>query len=271
MIYLFPYLLTGDAPDDPYFDLPVIAYRNRLAEGVLTASSAGEDGAAANAITGTTFDFWRPLTPASSLEVELPGAQPCDYCAIAAHTLGSRGYSVTCQYWQDGEWVEAGSVLPANDEPVVMLFPEAISDRWRIVLNGVGALPVIGVAMIGPTLTMQRGIIAPFTPPGMASQVSLESSVSLGGHLLGQSVTFEGARFSVSFAPLDEWWVRGDFAAFRRHFNVGGGFVLAWSPASNPQEVGYCWRAEGEGTELTPVYREDVYMDVTMEVRAHVG
>lgn len=266
----FPFVVSGETIADPFFDLPLIGWRNRLAEGTLAASSEGTDGAAANAVTGTTYDFWTPVSLPGWIEVELPTGQACDYCAIAAHTCGSSATAVICEYREGDAWVEAASAIPADDEPLMLVFPEVIASRWRIRLEG-GAAPVIGVAHIGLSIVMQRGVVAPYTPTSIASEIELMATRSLGGQFIGSSIVHRGARTDVSFSPLDEAWARLELEPFRRHFDGGGCFFFAWSPVSSPNDIGYCQRDPREGTELRLVYRDDGYIDVTMQIEAFVG
>lgn len=269
-VLLFPWAATGEVPAEPELDLPLIAWDNRLRAGALTASSESDDGAAANALTGTTWDYWVPEALPATLEVELPAAAACDCCAIAAHTCGTSATAVICEYRVGGDWVEAASAIPADDEPLMLVFPEATASRWRIRLEG-GVPPAIGVAHVGLALVMERGVVGPYVPTTLAGEVELLANRSLGGQFLGSTILRRGARTEVAFAPLTEAWVREVLEPFRRHFDAGGGFFLAWSPIGRPHDVGWCQRQPGEGTELRPQYREDLTMDVTMRVEAHVA
>ncbi|WP_157970963.1 hypothetical protein [Pseudogemmobacter bohemicus] len=106
-----------------------VAFRNVLAEGVLSWSSETPDGFAENALGPQTFDYWTPAAMPATLAVLLTEAVDCDCAAIIAHTLGSASATVHVEgsltFVLSGLDTEGANVLPPGSGRRVPLTADA--------------------------------------------------------------------------------------------------------------------------------------------------
>lgn len=238
---------------------PVIAWDNLAASGTVTTDVGTEqsDGAAVNAVTGTTYDYWSAEedTGEVCLQIVFGDDQDIGFAAIAAHNLGALGATVEVQYSTDAgsNWttVAAGSSAPTDDQAIAWHFTEVSADYWRLRITGLDtdAIASVGVFFLGVPLVVERRLYQGYTPPLTPTEVVLQSNVSSGGHLLGSSTVFTGSRTQAQLNYLTPAFVRGDdWLSFQQHFNAGGGFFWAWRPEKYG-DLFYAWR---EGNPIIP-------------------
>lgn len=247
--------------------LPMILWRNVLAEGALAASSETFDGFAANALGPQTYDFWTPASVPATLAVTLAAAEECDACAIFGHTLGTAGATVEVQYFDGAIWQTVATATPANDEPLLFIFPAASSTQWRIRVTG--AVASISIAMIGKRLVVPGGVQTGYVTLDMALQIEMIASSSVTGQFFASRVNRKGAQTSIALATQRRDWIEGDAEGFIAHFNAGGTFAWASAPELLTRDLGYCRRAGGV---LAATYDPGaIYGEVSLEVDAYVG
>ena len=258
---------------------PFIAWDNKaaLSTTVLGGTSTLTDGAAANAVSGTTYDYWLPNVTGTSAQftVKLTAAANLSCFAIAAHNLATLGGTVAVQRSTDGgaTWGAAGGLTntPTDNSPIV--FRGATSGLsaadWRLTFTGLtAAAPLyVGVAFFGNDVVFPRRFYKDFAPAMEPTEVQLQSNVSVGGNLLGNSVIAQGSTLAASFRNLDAAWVRGTLLSFVPYYNKGKGFFFGWRPATYPQDVHYCWR---DGATLRPTNAGPLaFMSLEMQMRAY--
>ena len=240
---------------------PVIAWDNFASPSTpVKSTSVGTeqaDGAAENAVTGTTYDYWSAEEDSGEacLQVVFAGARNITFAAIAAHNLGTLGATVEVQYSTNSgaDWttVAAGSTDPEDDQAIAWHFTNVLADYWRLRVTGLGANDIVsvGVFFLGQALVVERRIYQGYTPPLTPTEVDLQSNVSAGGHLLGSSTVFSGSRAQASLSYLTPAFVRGaSWLLFQAHFNGGGGFFWAW----RPQKYGDLFYGLREGNAIAP-------------------
>jgi hypothetical protein len=236
-------------------DLPTVLYDSLLARSVLSGP-VGAGMAYANILGPQTYDYWGPGAATGILTATLGAAETCNAIGVAAHNLGTTGAVVTFQSSPDlvSGFTNIRTVTAADDDPFLVLFPDRLGQRWRInITASASGLPVIGIAMFGQKLALPGAVQPPYVPLNKAARIDLMNNVSLGGHYLG-AAAYRGARQSdVEVAPLPRLFVDGAFTPFARHFDKGGTFFFAGAPAYMPDDVGYCWRADG-ASEARPAY-----------------
>ena len=229
---------------------PLILWDNKATVSNITSiTGVATDGAAGNAVTGTTFDFALPLVSvfdSASLNVSSI-TESLNAAAIAAHNLGSLGAEVSIEYSDDGgtTWLDcgAGSVSPTDDQAIMWNFADRVAADWRIIARNItSGQPAIGVFVLTKALVASEGIYQGYTPPITPTNVTLQSNVSEGNHLLGNSFTRQGSSVSVKLDYLDDALVRSAaWKGFQEHFNKGKGIFWAWRPAKYG-DVFYGWR-----------------------------
>ena len=257
---------------------PFVAWDNIAATATLSGSTPAVDGAFANAVAGTTYDFYTPATGAGSIEfrAKFSSARAITFAGIAAHNLGEHGLTARVQYstnngatWTDGG---AGFVNPTDDSPIAWrMNGDNSADFWRILIFGgsVSKVPSIGVVFFGDELVMPDRFYQGFTPAISPTEVALQSNVSIGNHLLGSSVVFQGSTLAAEFTLVPPAFVRGDFAPFQIAFNRGQPLFFAWRPETYEDDLHYCWR---DGAVIRPDNGgPKAYMSFTLQMRAHDG
>jgi hypothetical protein len=258
---------------------PFALWDNKAIGATITLGLAMQpDGPAANALTPTTYDYWKPILTSTTATYRITVTSQTFGCVgIASHNIGTLGGTVQVQRSTDSgaTWLDggAGIVTPTDDSPIVfrMVTTGANAADWRIVVAGLtAAAPLaIGVMMFGTELVFPVRFYAGFAPILSATEVDLQSNVSMGNHLLGSSVVSRGSTLDASFTYVDPAFVRGDMLPFQKHFNNGGGFFFGWRPATYASDVHYCWR---NGDTLRPANdggRD--FMSFTLAMRSHDG
>lgn len=249
---------------------PLILYQNIFETGTVTVSSETSDGDGANALEDTTFDFWTAGDASASISVDYGSAVECDCFAIAAHTLGTVGATVSVSSSDDGVTYSSAlaEVTPTDDETIIAVFFPVTARYWRIsITDGPSS---IGVLKLGRHLLIDGGVINGHVSIAHAKKIELLNSTSIGGQYLGNRIKRIGANTTIDFGFLDSDFVDTTMREFEDHYNSGRTFFFAANPAFMPDNIGYCWRPEGAG-ELRPSYEEGgELMSVSMEVSAYV-
>lgn len=235
---------------------PIILWDNEATTGNISSLNGDEsDGAATNCVNGTTFDYALPTVSANEAALEISGTNiTLRALGIAAHNLGTLGASVRVQYSDNGgsTWTDsgAGPDTPADDQAILWRFDEQTHDDWRLLIFNVSSgQPAIGVLVAGVEIVMPRRIYQGYAPPVTPNQVTLQSNVSEGGHLLGSASVARGSSISAGFQHVPASFVRGaTWRAFQSHFNTGGGFFWAWRPTKY-DDCHFAWRA---GAAIAP-------------------
>jgi hypothetical protein len=258
------YIEFGDVYDT---NRPTVLYENILTDAVLTGSEA-LGFPVENAVSGTTFDFWRaPGIAPGSIIANFSGARQADCLFIDAHDMGTQGADFQVDYSTNGgaTWTPAFDWITADDDEAIMvLFPQQEGNAWRVrQRNGPAS---IGVAMLGNKLAFDGGIDTRVTTFSHAQNVEVMGGNSIGGQFLGQRVRRRGGNTTLSFPWLTNEFVSGNMRPFEEHYNVGLPFGMALNPQYDRREVAYCWRPDN-ANEARPTFMEGgVGVDMNLEV-----
>lgn len=236
---------------------------NWLSGGAATASSTAT-GFFANAPLNTlTYERWKPSSVTATWEYDHGSSNECDYCCIAAHSMGSNGNSIQVQYWTGSAWADLCPVTAvSNDEPIMVIFEPETRQKWRISITG-GTTPEVGVVKFGLAMQMQRPIYGGIAPIPMARQTILRSNYSETGEYLGRAKQSTYLAASYAWQHLTSDWVRANWPNFQQASEAEP-FWLSWRPATFG-DVAYCQ------TNATPVPSNMGIRDllsVSMDVRA---
>lgn len=254
---------------------PFVAWDNLGRTATLGGSSVIAGGERANAVTGSTYDRWRPVTGGTTrtLSFDLGSARSVGFAAIAAHNLFTMAGSVAVQRSSDGvSWTDAGAgvVTPTDNDALVFRFAALSFRYWRFNFSGLAtsAAMSVGVAFIGNELILPRRFYQGFSPVITPTEVQLQSNVSVGNELLGSSVIGRGSTLSASVTYVPADFVRStDWLAFQRHFNDGGATFFGWRPTKYPQDVYYMWRNGGVIRPTNSGPRD--LMEISMEAQVY--
>lgn len=239
--------------DQGLINNPFVAWENLGAAATLGGTAVLTGGERANAVTPSTYDKWRPNVSGTdaALSFDFTTATAIGYAAIVAHNAQKFGATVAVQTSPNGTtWTTIASAVAAAG---VMAFRVTGSARyWRFYFTDLTAADAlsVGVAFMGAELIIPRRIYQGFTPVITATEVQLQSNVSIGGNLLGSSVVTMGSKMTADMSLIPAAFVRGaDWMAFQTAFGRGKGFFFGWRPDKYPQDVYYCWR---DGNTITP-------------------
>lgn len=256
-------------------DNPIVAYNNRASIATMSTTQGTAVTAAVNASTGSTYDAWTATATAggeAQLQAVFGSAPLVNFCAIAAHNLGTLGASVRLQYSDDSgsTWTPVGVIVsPEDDEPLGWYIENITETHWRFQITsaGSGGEVAIAVAYIGQYLQIPQRIYQGYTPPITPTEVNLQSNVSAGGNFIGSAVTRRGSRLAATVTHLSPDFVRGAaWQAAQKHFNDGGAMFWAWRPTEY-DDLKYVWR---DGAPIRPTNSGPRdYMSFDLEMRAH--
>lgn len=254
---------------------PFVAWNNLGASASFGGTAVLTGGNRSNAVTGSTYDKWRPdvTSTSASLTFDLGSATAVKFAAIAAHNADTFGATVRVDSSPDGStWTTTGTATAAVSGVMAWRMSPAAARYWRFLFSNLtaGDPLSVGVAFIGNELIFPRRFYQGFSPILTPTEVELQSNVSVGGHLLGSSVIERGSTVSASINNMPAEFVRGaDYLDFQRNFGEGKGFFFGWRPEKYPSDVHYCWR---DGAVIRPTNSgpRDL-MSVEFNARAYNG
>lgn len=224
--------------DQPLTHARIAHSLNWLSGGTASASSTATGFFESAPNNTLTYEKWKPSSVTATWEYDHGSSAECDYCCVAAHTMGTNGNSVQVQYWNGSSWIAASAVTAVtSDEPIMFIFEPETRQRWRISITG-GTAPEVGVIKFGSAMQMERPIYGGVSPIPMARQTILRSNYSETGEYLGRAKQRTYLSTSYSWQHLTSDWIRANWPDFQRASETEP-FWLAWRPATFG-DVGYC-------------------------------
>lgn len=242
-------------------DNPILAWDNVAARAASVTSNRPvlSNGALTNAVSGTTFDFWRPqdsvsvTSPTFQMDMGVGVTVAPEFVGFVGHNMASIGVTgIDLHSSPDGAaWTLVASIAVAGMGGVAdgyyMAAPTA-RRYWRLTFNNLPALALMRVAgvFLGPVITAPQRLYQGFAPVLTPTEVELQSNVSAGGNLLGASVVKRGSRLSLPLDYLPAATVRGAlWLALQKAFNEGQPLFAAWRPTTFGSDLHYIWRDGG--------------------------
>lgn len=253
---------------------PMVLFDNAFARGVLSGTAGSAAGPIGNVLGPQTNDYWSPATMPAYIRTTLPAAELCDCLAVVAHSLFTTGCTIEVLYsvTDVSAFLSLGSFVVPSDDAFAVILPPTTGRRWQLsVRDGAAGSVHIGVAMVGKRLVFPAPVRPGYVSLAVARRVVLLGSSSLGGHFFGNRVQRRAGEAEAQFAPLPGAWAGADLVPFQRHYDEGGAFIWAASPAVYPADVGYCWRPEG-ASELRPALTAGgEWVDLTMGLQSYAA
>lgn len=203
----------------------------------VTASSETTDFPEEAPLNPLTWDRWKPASVPATWEIDAGTGVSCDFCGIAAHSMGTNGNTVTVQYHDGSTWQDIDDAMPGDDNPMMFLFEAVTAQRWRISITG-GSAPYVGVVYFGAALAMQRAIYGGHSPGALSRKTALLPNRSEGGEWVGRSVIRRGVSATFDWKNLTASWYRENFDPFVAAA-IERPFFIAWRPETFPAEVMY--------------------------------
>lgn len=214
---------------------PMVAWDNVLARGTIASGTLPTAAPRLNAVSENTVDFWQP-TAADTLRATFAGAEAADVAFFAAHNLG--GKTIKVQAYNGAIWIDVATYAVPNNQPFMIVFPNQSWTGWGI---HVSAACIIGVAWIGPRVTIPGGVVPGYSPIWASRQVSKWGGGTRRGHWLGQRVDAITAQLSATFMPIPYSVADVTLRSFGTRYNDGRAFVWASAPGIFSRDVAYCW------------------------------
>lgn len=211
---------------------------NWLSGGTASASSTATDYYANGPLNSLTYELWKPSSLAATWEYNHGSSAAADYCAIAAHTMGTNGNTLEVQYYNGSTWVDLiAATAITSDAPIFVIFASQTRQRWRIRITN-GTAPTIGVVKFGVALQMQRPLYGGHAPISMARQTMLRSNYSETGQYLGRSKKRMFYSTTYEWQHLSAEWVETNWPSLQDAIEEEP-FFIAWRPGQK-QDVGFC-------------------------------
>jgi hypothetical protein len=253
---------------------PVMAWYNYIDNATISGFSPAADGAAENAKTGATWNFYSPSTSSGSawLQMDFTSNVLPSFAALAGHNLGSTGAIVSLQYtlnngatWNDSG---AGSVVATNDDPIGFRLKGTIgATRWRFYITSFSGTLAVATVFLGEEFIFDRRFYGGFSPVLTPSEIELNVNRSIGGQLLEGHVRFQGSSLSATLDNLSAASCRSaEYLALQEGFNKGDPVYFAWRPTKYPQDFYYGWKS---GSGLRPTnngVRDLMRLQISMDV-----
>ncbi len=240
-----------------------ILWDNLLEDAAFSAGAVREGFEAPRAQSPDTVSWWWP-TAAGVLTGVMPAAREIDCCAIAAHTIGSAGVSVTISARVAGIWRVVQQASPLDDEPMMLAFRAVTADAMRVAITGPA---MVGVIYAGKLMVMPQPAYTALPPLALIRSTSYQTSKSVTGQFMGRSVESTSRPFEVNWSHLKEAWVREHFVPFILAAREAP-FFIALRPGRYPTDVGYALTSGDIVPERMGV--KD-YMQVQINAEAHAG
>lgn len=246
---------------------PGLLFNNAFTQESITVSTAQPGFPIANALSGLTFDFWRPVTAAPAIIVaNTPTPATCDCLGIAAHSLGSAGATITVQELNGGVWSTVASHEPTDDSVIMLNFPSATPEDWRVLITA-STIPSIGILILGKRLVLRAGILPGYTPMQWGQRIDALGGKLMGGQHGRKRIIRMGGEARIPLSNIERFWFEENMPDFIEHYDEFNGFFYAGHPDMRPDDLAYCWRAEG-GSELRPTYVEgSKHITIGMDVQ----
>ncbi len=229
---------------------PLIGYENFFSTGVVSATGGSVAGnEIANAYSGTTYDYWSPLTLTGTHTITVDLGSPADvtYFALTAATWDSAvPFTVNLQYSNDNfsgdiNDATANTIIP-DRSPFMESFSVINSRYWRIrfIPSGVPTVSLkVAAASVGPQFDLLRAYSVGSSIPTDSITDKIINQVSNGGEFLGRSVIRQAVSAEIMVTFRDIAFHRGVWRTFIEAA-LTQPFWFSWN-ADFPDDVIYAW------------------------------
>lgn len=237
MIYMSADFIAAAGVTRQPLDHSRILWRNLASSAEFTATSSAEGFEAVRARTDDTYSWWMPTAP-GALEIDFGAAVTVDCIALAGHTLGTEGATLTVEGWDGADWVEViDPISPEDDEAIMIAIDGYTGTAIRLSLDVVARIATV---QAGQMLEMQRPEYSNVPALMLVLSTEYATNRSVRGTPLGRSIQSSSRPIQPRWRNLEEDWVRENFAPFAKAARVSP-FFLALRPGSQPEDVGYVW------------------------------
>ena len=254
--------------NEPLTHARLACRNNWKAPSSMTANSTATGYSPDYADNTTTYDAWMPtITLDARLTANFATAKTCDYCCIAAHTLGSENAVVEIRANNgSGTYVKVmDQFTVTNDEPIFCIFDPYTSTDFRVKIVSSDNPVKIGVVKFGEALVFDRPAFAGIANPYWARNTERRANLSETGEILGWTVQRKTIPFEFTVKNLKHSWFK----------------AKAWRKTKNSFDkdpIFLSWRPETYGSvvygvvtnDAAPVYNGTRNLaDVTLQIQGY--
>lgn len=250
--------------DQPLTHARIAHSENWKTGGTVTASTTDADYFEDAPNNTLTYEKWKPTAAPATWEYEHGSSRNIDYCAIAAHDLGSTGSTIKAQYYNGSSWVNlCDATLITDDSPIFIIFTTVNAQRYRVRIDSYSSAPEIGVIKFGVALQMERPLFAGHKPINLARTVTLRTNNSETGEFLGRSKQRMFRETTYQWNHLSYAWVAANWPLLQSAVETEP-FWVAWRPSDYQ---GVAFGVTGQSPEPSFTGQKDL-MQVALNVRA---
>lgn len=216
------------------------------AAGSVQVALYDDSGTASYAGDGTSGMIWHRIDmhlSEATLRIDTYGDKVGTMFAIAGHNLGTAQGRITFQHDanDDDTFTSIDNLSPSDDQPIMFLFNQITSSRWRVVIDR-ALVPEIAVIRVGDPLQFQRARHNGFTPIETNRRTIMRGNQSEGGEWLGRSKVRVSNPGELAWQRLTPAWVEANLDGPNGMIRAleDEPFFLAWRPDTYAQ-AHYCW------------------------------
>lgn len=226
-----------------------IGYNNILETGTVTVTSEASGFEKENAYDWNSYDYWKAAASGTVyLTVDMGTSTTVDYWALAFHDLHDNAGTIKPQYssgatspfsWSDLDTVQT----PTDGKTIFRPVTEVSARYYRFEISSTGSpltASAIGMLSLGQSLTLQRGMQAPFVTPIYGRDKEILNSITKGGQFVGRTVQSSGQKFDIKQKAVTEAWIESNWEGLINHIEVKPFFFL-WDQENHPTEAVYAW------------------------------
>ena len=217
--------------------LPKIFYESRLDDAIPAASTTATGFDVLNLLDWRPYTEWQPTALPATVTVDSGAAASVDYWGVWGHDLNTQGATIELRKSSDnfgGNNVLVDSLTPSSDAPFMREVSTADEQYWRLRITGT-TMPTLGIAAIGSTLEIPKGLREGFDPRGRTPKGMFNKSVA--GMPLGRTIQHEEWSQSLIFPDITWSWIRSAWEpAWDAHLS-GEPFVFAWDITGHATEL----------------------------------
>jgi hypothetical protein len=255
---------TVSGSDEPLTHARIAHAENWKKGGTVSASTTDSDYFEDAPNNTLTYEKWKPTAAPATWEYNHTSSRNIDYCAIAAHTLGSSGATIKAQYYSGSSWVNLCDPTAIDDDsPIFIIFDTVNAERYRLRIDSYSSAPEIGVIKFGVALQMQRPLFGGHKPIEWARNVVLRTNSSETGEFLGRSKQRTFRETTYDWSHLSTPWVKANWGEMQRAVETEP-FWIAWRPSNYE---GVAFGVTDQSPQPTNMGVQDL-MQVSLNVRA---
>jgi len=246
-----------------------IGYNNHVKTGTITVTSEATGYEKENAQSWKTSSWWQAAAAGTVyFNIDAGSSVSADSWGIVGHDLSSNSGTIKPQYSATGAW--AGEELdfdtvqtPTGKETIFRKVTSQSARYWRFEIASTTVASFIANFYLGVSLSLERGIPAPFAPANLNRDRKIFNSMSEGGQFLGRAIRHNGSMVKIVQKKITRTWIDANWTALADHVELYP-FYFLWDQENYPAETAYCFTNKIS----YPVYNDTLNLDFTLDCGA---